>query len=78
MKTFEVGKTYRHGWAGDAELFSFWTVIARTKSTITIKDGDEVRKCRIMRDSEEFFKAEAVRPYGSYSMSPILVAENIA
>lgn len=74
MTKFEVGKKYTHGWAGDADLFTTWEVVARTAKTITIKNERETRKCRICADSEAFFKAESVKPFGSYSMCPILVA----
>lgn len=74
MKTFEVGKTYTHGWIGDSNLFTTWKVIARTATTITIQNKDEVRKCRIIKDLTEWNKAESIRPYGNYSMCPCLTA----
>ena len=77
MKTFEIGKSYTHGWIGDSELFTTWTVIARTAKTITIKNGNEIRKCRIIKNLTEWNKAETVLPYGDYSMRPSLSADNI-
>ena len=74
MKTFEVGKTYTHGWAGDSNLLTTWKVIERTAQTITIQNKDEIRKCRIIKDLTEWNKAESVRPYGKYSMYPCLTA----
>ena len=75
MKKFEVGKSYVHGWAGDSELTTTWEVIARTAQTITIKNGNEIRKRRINKTLTEWNKAETVLPFGDYSMAPILTAE---
>lgn len=77
MRTFEIGKIYKHGWIGDAELFTSWEVIARTKTTITIKCLDrtaEVKKVRINPQLTEWNKAESVKPFGTYSMAPTLTA----
>lgn len=75
MKKFEIGKSYTHGWIGDSELFTTWQVIARTAQTITIERCGKIKKCRINKDLSEMFGAEAVKPYGTYSMSPTLTAE---
>ena len=74
MRTFEVGKTYTHGWIGDAELFTSWTVIKRTAATITITTGKETKTCRIIKGLSEMNKAESVFPFGQYSMAPTLRA----
>jgi hypothetical protein len=74
MRTFETGKTYTHGWAGDAELFTSWTVVKRTTATITITDGRETKTCRIIKGLSEIRNAESVFPFGQYSMCPILSA----
>lgn len=73
MKTFETGKAYVHGWIGDSELFTTWTVLTRTAKTVTITDGYETRKCRIF----EYDGTECVRPFGTYSMCPTLRAEKV-
>lgn len=75
MKTFEIGKTYTHGWIGDSSLFTTWTVIARTAQTITIKHNDEIKKVKIIKQLSEWNRAETVRPFGLYSMCPTLTAE---
>ena len=75
MKKFEVGKEYTHGWIGDSELFTTWLVVSRTEKTVTIKNGDEVRKCRIIKNLTEWNKAESVLSFGDYSMRPCLVAQ---
>lgn len=75
MTRFEVGKTYRHNWIGDADLFDDWTVTKRTATTITINNGRETRVCRINKGLSEYNGCECVKPYGGYSMSPTLRAE---
>lgn len=74
MTKFEIGKEYTHGWIGDSELFTTWTVLKRTASTVTIKHNDEVKTCRIIKDLSEQSGAECIRPFGNYSMCPILRA----
>lgn len=74
MKKFEINKEYTHGWIGDSSLFTTWKVTDRTATTITITDGKETRKCRIVKDLSEYENAECVRPFGKYSMCPILRA----
>ena len=76
IKKFEVGKRYGMNSAYDQNCWWYYTVIARTKCTITLaRDRGEVSTCRINKRDTEFFKAEAVRPLGTYSMCPILTAE---
>lgn len=74
MKKFETGKTYTHGWIGDSNLFTSWTVIKRTAQTVTITDGKETKTCKIIKGLSEIRNAESVYPFGKYSMSPILSA----
>lgn len=74
MIKFEVGKKYTHGWIGDSELFTTWEVIKRTAQTITIKNGDKVKSCKVIKALSEYEKAECIRPYGNYSMAPTLRA----
>lgn len=76
MEKFEVGKSYTHGWIGDSELFTTWEVIARTARTITIKNGREIHKRRIIKYYEERDGIEAIYPLGEYSMCPVLRATN--
>lgn len=76
IKAFEVGKTYTHNWAGDSDLHTTWLVTARTACTITITDGNEVRRCKINKTLTQYRNAESVQPYGSYSMAPILSADD--
>jgi hypothetical protein len=74
MKQFEVGKSYTHGWIGDADLFTTWKVLKRTAQTITIKHGNQVKTCRIIKGLSEMNDAECIYPYGKYSMCQTLRA----
>lgn len=74
MSKFEIGKTYTHGWIGDSDLFTTWKVESRTPSTITITDGKETKKCKIIKALSEISNTECVYPFGKYSMCPILRA----
>ena len=75
MTKFEIGKEYTHGWVGDSDLFTTWQVIKRTESTITIQHNDEIKTCKIIKKLSEWDDAECVRPFGKYSMCPILRAK---
>ena len=70
MLKFEVGKTYSHKWIGDSDLISEYEIIKRTAKTITIDVNGTVKNLRC----KEFEGAEAVKPFGSYSMAPTLRA----
>lgn len=77
MKQFEIGKSYSMSSCCDHNCIWTYTVVARTAKTVTLSDGKKEKKCRINKQSSEFFKAEAVYPLGQYSMCPILTAEKI-
>lgn len=51
MLKFEIGKSYTHGWIGDSNLFTTWTVLRRTAQTITIT---MVRKQKPAKSSSSF------------------------
>lgn len=76
MKPFEIGKTYFCRSLCDYDCIWTFKVIARTASTITIVDTftERVSRKRISKWSRD---AEQVQPLGSYSMAPILSADNI-
>ena len=78
MKTFEIGKTYSTRSICDHNCIFSYTVIARTAKTITITDGRETKKCRIIKNLSEYRKAESIYPLGQYSMCPIISADLIA
>ena len=74
MKKFEIGKKYSMRSICDHECVWTYTVIARTAQTITISDGKEVKKCRVIKKISEYRNAETIYPLGQYSMDPSLVA----
>lgn len=84
VKQFEVGKTYGMNSACDSECWWYYRVEKRTKSTLTLRqihsNGEPYKEtitCRINKRDTEYLKAEACRPLGTYSMSPILAADRI-
>jgi hypothetical protein len=74
MKKFEIGKEYSCRSICDHECVWTYTVIARTAQTITITDGKEAKKLRIIKNLSEINDTESVYPSGKYSMCPILRA----
>lgn len=75
MKKFEVGKTYCTEFACDSNLVISAKCVKRTASTVTmVTKMYGAKTYRIMRESALFFGAEAIRPYGRYSMAPIIDA----
>ena len=74
MKKFEIGKEYSMKSICDHECVWTYTVIARTAQTITISDGTEIKKCRVIKKVSEYRNAETIFPLGQYSMAPSLVA----
>ena len=82
VKQFEVGKIYGMNSACDSECWWYYRVESRTEKTVILRqihsDGtpsEEIKKFRFNANDMEFFKAEACRPLGTYSMCPILTAE---
>lgn len=75
MTKFEIGKEYKMTSACDHNCVWTYKVIARTACMITLEDErGQTKKCRINKQSSEYFNAEAVHPLGKYSMAPILRA----
>jgi len=73
---FETGVVYEHGWIGDSQLFSYYTVKKRTACFVTLvdhTDGKEIR-CKV----SVYDGTERVKPLGSYSMAPTLRADKAA
>lgn len=75
MKKFEVGKSYTHGYIGDHDLFTTWTVLKRTAQTVTITDGKVTKTKKIIKGLSEMRNAESVYPDGEYAKCPVLSAE---
>lgn len=65
---FEVGKTYYTRSIGDHNCIIRRTIARRTAKTIETTDGG---KFRIFLDCNG---AEAIRPWGRFSMAPVLSA----
>ena len=74
MTQFIIGNTYSVRSICDHECVWTYKVISRTASTITVTDGKEVKKLRIIKGLSEMDGREIVRPLGNYSMCPLLRA----
>ncbi|MFP3041907.1 hypothetical protein LQZ19_08800 [Treponema primitia] len=73
MKQFEVGKTYKTRLAGDHNLEVTAEILGRTPSTvIALIDGETKGRFKISLD--RFSTEEMIRPFGRYSMAPIISA----
>lgn len=71
MTKFEAGKTYATRSIADAGMVIAITVAKRTAKTITTTAG------KVLRVSE-WAGVEQVRPWGTYSMAPIVSADRAA
>jgi len=74
MNKFEIGREYSCRSVCDHDCVWTYTVVARTAQTITVSDGEAVKKLRIAKALSEYRGAESVYPEGRYSMCPILSA----
>lgn len=70
MNTFQVGKTYATRSACDHECVILVAVAKRTAKTITTAAG------KVLRISE-YQGVEQVKPWGTYSMAPIVGADRL-
>jgi len=70
MAKFETGKTYWTRSIVDADYRVRVTVAKRTAKTITTADGKSLR-------ISEWDGVEQVKPWGSYSMCPIVGADRV-
>lgn len=66
---FQTGKQYTTRSIGDADCRISVTVAKRTAKTITTSEGKTLRIA--MHDGKEF-----VKPWGSYSMAPMIRADD--
>lgn len=72
MKTFKVNGFYTTQSICDSDCIFRVLVIKRTEKTVTVRTDDgEIKRCKpyIDRDGSEYIK-----PYGNYSMCPIIRA----
>ena len=76
MSKFETGKIYTMRSACDQDCVWCYEVMARTATTITIKDlmTGEVKRCKIIKALSEMDNREMLKPLGVYSMAPALRA----
>jgi hypothetical protein len=71
---FIPGRSYSTRSACDHECIFSIEVLKRTEKTVTIrKSGDRVKTCRI----SDYDGAEMIKPWGSYSMCPIIRADRL-
>ena len=68
MTTFQTGKTYTTRSICDSDCVISITVAKRTAKTITTTDG------KTLRISTDYTGTECVKPWGSYSMAPVVRA----
>lgn len=70
MQSFQVGNTYTSRSIGDHDCIIAVTILKRTAKTVSAKALGNVKNFRIF----EYDGAECIRPWGSYSMSPVIRA----
>lgn len=75
MKQFEVGKEYSVRSICNHDCIWTYKVVKRTAKTVTLDNGEEIKTCRINKETSEYCRCESVYPEGRYSMCPILSAE---
>lgn len=82
MKKFVVGKKYSMRSACDYNCIWTYLVIDRTDSTVILQQvmngkarGDKAR-FRIKKKFSEYCGAECVQPLGTFSLAPVLSADN--
>lgn len=68
-KQFEIGKTYATRSACDHNCIIRVAIVSRTKKTVKTADGKTFRVA--IYDNAEF-----IRPWGNYSMAPIVNAND--
>ena len=74
MANFEAGKTYSTRSACDHNCIYTMKVLARTPKTIRVQTMKGEHSLRIFSN---YRGDEAVKPFGSYSMAPIISAEDL-
>lgn len=72
MTKFETGKTYKTSSIGDHDCIISVTIEKRTAKTVTAKIREEIKTFRI----GEYDGAEFIKPWGSYSMAPMITAND--
>ena len=71
IKRFKVGKTYETRSACDYDCIFSFKIMKRTDSSVWVRERDG----KISRRSIRVYSgAEHFRPFGSYSMAPVISA----
>ncbi len=73
MQTFQAGQTYSTRSIGDHNCIISVTVASRTAKTIKTTKGETFRVKPYYDGS-----AEAIKPWGSFSMAPTITADQTA
>jgi len=73
MNTFQAGRTYFTRSICDSEHIITVQVLSRTAKTIKAKTARGVQTFRI----SEYAGVEQVKPWGAYSMAPIVGADRV-
>lgn len=82
-KRFEQGKCYMMRSVCDHDCIWVYKVISRTEATVVLqqmrngKAYGDIARFRINKQRSEMVKAEVVMPTGTYSMAPMLSADNL-
>lgn len=71
---FEAGNTYQTRSACDHNCIVKIEVTSRTEKSIKVKVDNSVKTLRVFMIGDSNDQIEAVRPWGRYSMSPIVAA----
>ena len=72
---FEIGKTYKRRLITKHDEFCTITVLKRTAKTLTASTDFGVKTLRIK--DKYWYGVEHVEPWGRYSMSPIVGADDV-
>ena len=72
---FEIGKTYKRRLITNHGQFCTITVLKRTDKTITASTDFGVKTLRIK--DKYWYGVEHVEPWGRYSMSPLIGADDV-
>ena len=74
-KNFEIGKSYMTRSVCDYDCIISVNISKRTANTVTCEIRGEMKTFRIKRYEDG---VESFKPWGSYSMAPIITAEKEA
>lgn len=84
IKRFEVGKTYATRSICNQDCVIAVRIIRRTASTVTVDmlrsaiNGEQTKTLRINQGEAAQFGEECIRPWGKYSMCPVVRASRAA